>query len=133
MNRRDEEGKVADQPHALAVRVPLQTVGLTERRELDEGHEADLIREFALDPVERCGLALHELFRPIKVISAPELSLDRPQERIVIQPVRLIMAEPFIGGPQIRMRASVEVGPGRLKKLALGRNDGVVVDFGLRE
>src|SRR5439155_5495875 len=72
---RDEEGQVADQAQTLAVGVRLEPLALAEQQELREAHLADLIRQFAPNPVERRRFAPDQLCRPFEVIYVVELRL----------------------------------------------------------
>ena len=70
---RDEERQVANQAQALAVGVCLEPLALAEQQELREAHLADLIRQFASDPVEHHRLALNQPCRPFEVIRSSNL------------------------------------------------------------
>src|SRR2546427_788280 len=101
----------------------LEALALAEQQELHEAHLADLIRQFAAPPVERRWLALDQLCWPFEVIPVVEPGFKYPEERVVLQPVRLVMAKLLMGSTQICPRPGSEVGPGCLEQPVFERHD----------
>src|SRR5262245_43237513 len=111
----------------------LEPITLAEQQKLCEGHTTYLIRQFVSEAIDRRRIALDQLCGPLEVIRVVEPGFERTEERVVFQPVGLIIAELLIGRPQIGASAGAEVGPGLLEQSVFERNDGVVIDLGWGE
>ena len=97
---RNEKGQVADQTYAFGAGVCPEPFALPEKQELREADFADLIRQLDSNPVERRRFPLYNLRRPFKVICVVELGFKRPEQRVLLEPVRLVNAEFLIDRPQ---------------------------------
>jgi hypothetical protein len=58
-----------------------QPFGLSEQKELSEGHLADMIGKLITRLLEGCGLALDQFAWPLEVVGVPEFRLKCAEER----------------------------------------------------
>ncbi len=70
--------------------VSLQPLALAKQQELREAGLANRTGKLAPRAIERRRIAIHQLRGPFEVIRAGELRFQRPEQRIVIQPVRMV-------------------------------------------
>ena len=100
------------------MRVRFQALCLTEYDPLREVHQVDGVCELRAGLREFRRNPFQEFTRPLKKICAVEFGFQRTEERVVLQPVRLIIAESVVVGTQIGARGRCKVGkvcPGRLE------------------
>ena len=100
----DEEGQVADQAQAPGLGVLLEACPLAEQQELCEADLIDRVRQVPAGPGQGSRVAPDQLGRPLEVIGALVPGFQRPEQGVVLQPVRLLVAELLIGGPQVGAR-----------------------------
>src|SRR5262249_47782407 len=108
---RDEKRKIADNAHTFTAGMRLEPLALPEQQELDETNLTDLIRQLLPGSIYRGWIAADKLRRPLEVICSIKPFFKDPEERVVFQPVRLVIAELLESRPEVRANASAEVGP----------------------
>lgn len=106
----------------------LQARRLSKEQELGKADLIDLVRQFSSGLRQRARSATGQLGRPLKIVGPAVPLLQRAKQRVVLQPAGMVPAELCKGGLQIRTRAGIEVGRGRIEQPALEQEDGVVVD-----
>ena len=106
----------------------LQARGLAKEEELGKADLIDLARQLLSDLGQRARSATDQLGRPREVVCPAVLLFQCAKQRVVLEPAGMVLAELCISGPQIRTRAGIEVGPGRVEQPELEQEDGVVVD-----
>src|SRR5437867_10896952 len=106
----------------------LQARSLPKQQELSKPNQVHLARQLASRLFERGRPAADEVFRPLEITGAVVSLLQRSEQRIVVQPVGMVVAKAFEVGAQVRSRAGSEVLPGRLEQRVLEALDGVQVD-----
>src|SRR5258707_3651345 len=94
----------------------LETRSLTELQELSEPSLLDPARQIGPRRVERSRPAAHDLFRPLQIRGTVVPGLERGEQRVVVEPVRLFPTEILEDGVQIPARASGEVLPRLVEK-----------------
>ena len=126
--RGDEKGQVTDQAHTSGARMGLQACSLTEQHELNKPNPVHLARQSLSRPVQRGWRAADQLFRPLEIAGAVVSRRQGSEQRIVVQPVGMVIAKVFEVRAQVRSRAGAEVLPCRLEQGELEALDGVEVD-----
>ena len=111
----------------------LKPLPLAEQQELHEANLIDLVRQILPGPGQGCRLTLNQLCRPLKVGVAMVPGFQRPEQGIVFQPVRPVVAELLKGGLQLPGRPRAEVGPGPFEQPAFERDHDVVINGGCRK
>ena len=106
----------------------LQARRLAKEQELGEADLIDLARQLLPSLGQRARSTTGQFGRPLKIMDPTVPQLQRAKQRVVLQPAGMVLAELCISGPQIRTRAGIEVGPGRIEQPELEQEDGVVVD-----
>jgi len=119
---RNEKREVADQAHTSCPTVSHEAFPLAEKQELSEVNLLDFARQLAPGAVQSCGLAAHQLGRPIHVPGAVRLLFQHSKERVIFQPMRLLVAELFKSGAQLRAACRLEMSPGSFEQPALKRD-----------
>src|SRR5262249_20145369 len=77
--------------------------------------------------------ALDQLRRPFEIIDAVAFRLERSEQRVVVEPVGLALAELIENVPQVGAPASSEIAPGGLEKPTLERQHHRIIDSSRRE
>src|SRR5690349_1029889 len=90
---RHEKREIADNAHALTAGMRLEPLALAEQQELDETNLADLIRHLSPGSIDRCRIAADKLLRPLEIIRAVKPFFKDAEQRVVFQPVCLVIAE----------------------------------------
>src|SRR5262249_49669980 len=127
------ERQIADQAHAFAVRILLETIALPAEQELRKAHLGDRFGEFLPSRAESVTTAPDQLRRPFQIIDAVVFSLERSEQRVVVEPVGLALAELIENESQVGALPSGEIAPGRLKKPTLERRHHGIIDSGRKE
>ena len=78
--RRNEKGQIANQADALGMRVFLEPFALPEQQELSEADLLDSVRQLTAGPSQCCRDTLNQLCRPLEVICAVVLQLQRAEQ-----------------------------------------------------
>jgi hypothetical protein len=105
-----------------------QRGGLPGKQELGEANALHLLRQALSRALQRVSPALYQLGRPVEIVAALVLALQRPEQRVVIEPARLARTELLERAPQVRTGPGPETPPGRFQQPLLVRNDRLVVD-----
>ena len=106
----DEKRQIADQAHAPGMGVLLEACPLAEQQELGEANLIDRVRQLSRACARAGRFAPDQLGRPLEVMRAVVSGLQRAEQGVVVQPVRLVVAELLKGGPQVRTRPRAEAG-----------------------
>ena len=130
---RNEERQIADQLHALVMRVLFETLRLPREQELSKANELDLVRQLAPRLIQRSRGAPDQLDGPLEIVGAFVLVFQRAEQGVVVQPEPLGLTELFISGSEIRTGAGAEATPRCLEHAKLERNDLLVFDGGRRK
>src|SRR6185369_324718 len=93
----------------------------------------DVTREISPRKVERLGRATREIFRPLQVTRARISGLQRTEQCVVVQPVRVIPTEALEREAQIDAPAGAEILPCPLKQCVLESSDGIEIDGSSRK
>ena len=110
------------------MRIRLELIALAEEQKLCKADLVDFIRQFAARSGESLRLTLNHFFRPFEVISAVILGLQRPEQRVVFQPMFLLGAELIECGPQILALPGFEVFPCCFEQADFERDHRLVVN-----
>ena len=91
---RDKKRQVADQAHTLGAGIFLQALPLTEQQELREPNLIDLVPPSSCRRTRQGRRStLDQFCRPFEVIGILVLCLQRPEQSVIFQPMRLVVAE----------------------------------------
>ena len=99
---RNEKREVADQAHTSCPTVPHEAFALAEEQELREANLLDFTRQLAPRSGQSCGIAAHQIGRPVDVPGAVILLFQDSKQRVIFEPMRLLVTELFKGNAQIR-------------------------------
>ena len=91
----DEKGQVADQAQAPGAGMFLQPFALAEQQELRKTNLIDPGRQIAPGCGQSGRHAPDQLCRPFEVVSSVVFGFQYPEQGIIFQPVRLVVAELF--------------------------------------
>ena len=83
----------------------LQAFSLAEQQKLCQAHLIDLERQVSPGPGQGCWSTLHQLCRPREVIGVIVSNFQSTEQGIIVQPVRLVVAELLKSKLQIRAHA----------------------------
>src|SRR4029453_8181593 len=111
----------------------LKPFPLTEQQELSKANLIDLARQLAPSLGQSCRHAFDKLRRPLEVVGAVVSGFQYSKQCVIFQPVRLVVAELFKGGLQLRRRASAEVTTSPLEQPTFERDNQAVIDGSFRE
>jgi hypothetical protein len=106
---------------------------LTKQQELRKTNVIGLVGKFSPGQGQGCRGTLDQLRRPFEVVGTFVPCFQRPEQRVVVEPVRPVVAVPVKIGPEVWARPGPEVGPGRFEQAVLERGDNVVINDGCRE
>jgi hypothetical protein len=117
------ERQVADEAQAFAVRILLETTALPAEQELRKAHLGDRFGEFLPGRADSERAALYQLRRPFEMIDAVAFQLEHSEQRVVVEPVGLVLAELIENVPRVGAPASSGISPGSLEKPTLERHN----------
>src|SRR5262249_59377985 len=104
-----------------------------KKRELSKQNLINLIRKFPPSLDQGCRNPPHQFPRPFEIVSAIITDFQGSKERVIFQPVRLILAELIEGDLQLSRFDRGKVGPGFLKQSVLELDNRVIIDGGSRK
>ena len=82
----------------------LKRLPLAKQQKLRQANLIDLAGELSSGTGQGGRIASDQLGRPIEVRYAAILDFQRPEQRVIVQPVRLLIAELLEGGLQVPAR-----------------------------
>src|SRR5262249_61004874 len=106
---------------------------LAKQQELSKTNLINLIRKLTPSLDQGCRNPPHHLPRPFEIVSAIIMDFQGSKERVIFQPVRLILAELIEGDLQLSRFDRGKVGPGFLKQSVLELDNRVIIDGGSRK
>src|SRR3954464_6027264 len=106
---------------------------LPKQQELCKTDAFHVVREIATGRSQGPRFPNDQLRRPIEIVRAVELGLERPEQGVIFQPACLFQAVLLEGRSQIGLCPGIEVIPSTLEKAPLERDDGAVFDRVWRE
>jgi hypothetical protein len=91
--KRHKERQISDQEHAAAPGILLQAPALAEQHKLRKPSLVQLVRKLVSRVGHSRRTAPEQILRPIEKINASQACLQRPKERMVIEPISLFDTE----------------------------------------
>src|SRR5208337_4981382 len=102
---RDEKRQIANQPYSPGVCMVLEALSLSKKQELSQATLLDLLCQVAPGLFKRSRAAMNEFRWPLEVMGPLVPGLERPEKRVIVQPVCLVGAESFEVRPQLSARS----------------------------
>lgn len=113
--------------------VPLQALRLPKQQELGEANEFDRLRQLSTRRLHGRAAPPNDLGWPLEVACAVVSRLQGAEQGVVLEPEPVVLAELFIGWPEVRTGPIAEAAPRRLEQVELERHDLLVLDGACRE
>ena len=111
----------------------LKPFPLAKQQELSKANLIDFARQIAPGSRQSFWHALDQLRRPLEVVGAVIFGFQYSKERVIFQPVRLVMAELLKGKSQLCARGGTEVYPSALEQPEFEGDNLPVIDGGFRK
>src|SRR5207302_4267735 len=105
----NKDRKVADQSNSSRVCILFETLCLLKDQELSKANLIDQWRQHLPSLSDGRKSVSNEVCRPFKIRDAMELLFQGPEERVVFQPVGLLMTKHFVRRTQDFSRTRIEI------------------------
>src|SRR5262249_287096 len=105
------------------MRVVPESLALLKHQEFPKFHLIDPVANLLTSPVQGGRVAPNQVAGPTEIVSASVVHLERAEERVVFQPVRLLAAKLLVCSLCSAGGARAEVRPGECEQAILAPND----------